>query len=471
MLGSTVYYGDTDGFLHSRSFDGSELGSDTKIDPYHDATWDGVANGSGGTYDGSTVALYGELNQVTGMFYSGGRLYYTLYGQSDLYYRYFTPDSGVVGADEFTASGGLNWSDGGGMFLSSGTLYFVARSTGALWSVPFTNGAPSGTPIDVNDPATGGNNWNAHALFLGPQPPPNQPPVAAASVTCPGLGCTFDGGGSSDPDGTIADYAWTFGDGATGDGESVPHTYGQAGVYDWTLTVTDNDGATDQTSGSVTVNDPADSSISYVGSAGGTSNTKTPGATIPSSGQPGDLLVLEAAVNSSTVSISNPTGVTGWTSLGAADANGLKSVVWWKIATAGDIGTKVTVPLGSGIKSSVQVLDYRGVDADHPVDVSASAVDTAASASHETPTVGATSGDWVVSLWTDKSSGTTQWTPPGSVTPRDTEYSTGTGYVSALAADSGTGVGSVPYGGLIATTNVAGGKGTMWTIAVAPDQP
>ena len=52
MLGSTLYYGDTDGFMYKRSFDGSQLGAATQIDPYRDATWDGVKNGSG---DGSST--------------------------------------------------------------------------------------------------------------------------------------------------------------------------------------------------------------------------------------------------------------------------------------------------------------------------------------------------------------------------------------------------------------------------------
>ena len=42
--------------------------------------------------------------------------------------------------------------------------------------------------------------------------------------------CAFSGSGSSDPDGTIASYAWTFGDGATGTGVVVNHTYATAGT-------------------------------------------------------------------------------------------------------------------------------------------------------------------------------------------------------------------------------------------------
>ena len=47
-----------------------------------------------------------------------------------------------------------------------------------------------------------------------------------------------------DPDGTIASYAWTFGDGGTGSGRRPHHTYTTAGTFTATLKVTDNAGAT-----------------------------------------------------------------------------------------------------------------------------------------------------------------------------------------------------------------------------------
>ncbi len=82
---------------------------------------------------------------------------------------------------------------------------------------------------------------------------PNQPPVAAFTPTCNGLTCSVDGSASSDPDGSISSYAWTFGDDGTATGKTASHTYAQAGTYTITLTVTDNDGATNSTSKQVTV--------------------------------------------------------------------------------------------------------------------------------------------------------------------------------------------------------------------------
>ena len=67
---------------------------------------------------------------------------------------------------------------------------------------------------------------------------------------------TFDGSGSTDPDGTIASWAWTFGDGSTGAGQAVVHTYASAGTYNVTLTVTDDRGASSTAVGTVTVTQP-----------------------------------------------------------------------------------------------------------------------------------------------------------------------------------------------------------------------
>ena len=41
---------------------------------------------------------------MTGMFFDNGRIYYTVSGNPRLYYRYFTPESLVVGANLFVGT-------------------------------------------------------------------------------------------------------------------------------------------------------------------------------------------------------------------------------------------------------------------------------------------------------------------------------------------------------------------------------
>ena len=85
----------------------------------------------------------------------------------------------------------------------------------------------------------------------------NQSPVASTGAPwCANLACSFDGSGSSDSDGAIASYAWNFGDGTTGSGATRSHVYTAAGTYTVTLTVIDDDNATDVESRSVTVSAP-----------------------------------------------------------------------------------------------------------------------------------------------------------------------------------------------------------------------
>jgi MYXO-CTERM domain-containing protein len=68
--------------------------------------------------------------------------------------------------------------------------------------------------------------------------------VAAVPPLLLGAPAQLDGSASFDVDGTIVAYDWTFGDGQTGTGAQVAHTYAAAGQYQATLTVTDDQGAT-----------------------------------------------------------------------------------------------------------------------------------------------------------------------------------------------------------------------------------
>ena len=67
---------------------------------------------------------------------------------------------------------------------------------------------------------------------------------------------TMDGSGSSDPDGTIESYVWTEDDVEIATGVN-PQVNLSVGVHTITLTVTDDDGATDTDEVVITVNPPA----------------------------------------------------------------------------------------------------------------------------------------------------------------------------------------------------------------------
>ena len=87
----------------------------------------------------------------------------------------------------------------------------------------------------------GGDEGNEPEIF-------NQPPNAVFTQSCVQLLCNFDASTSSDADGSIASYSWTFGDGAIGSGISSSHSYVSAGDYSITLTIIDNQGGNGSTS-------------------------------------------------------------------------------------------------------------------------------------------------------------------------------------------------------------------------------
>jgi PKD repeat protein len=63
----------------------------------------------------------------------------------------------------------------------------------------------------------------------------------------------FNASSSYDSDGNIVSYDWDFGDGATGSGVLISHTYDRAGTFQVTLVVTDNNQATGVLSKTVTI--------------------------------------------------------------------------------------------------------------------------------------------------------------------------------------------------------------------------
>jgi PKD repeat protein len=97
----------------------------------------------------------------------------------------------------------------------------------------------------------------------------NVAPTANFSFSTNGLTATFTDS-SSDSDGTIASRAWNFGDGGTSTAASPSHAYSAGGTYSVQLTVTDNGGATNSITKSVTVtapvNNPPTANFSFTSS-------------------------------------------------------------------------------------------------------------------------------------------------------------------------------------------------------------
>jgi PKD repeat protein len=103
------------------------------------------------------------------------------------------------------------------------------------------------------------SNYPAEASGGSGPGPTNDPPTAAFTFlpTDPDTGetVTFTDA-STDSDGTVVGWDWDFDDGGTSTDQNPAHVFASAGTYTVTLTVTDNDGATDDYSDDVTVTNP-----------------------------------------------------------------------------------------------------------------------------------------------------------------------------------------------------------------------
>jgi glucose/arabinose dehydrogenase/PKD repeat protein len=170
----------------------------------------------------------------------------------------------------------------------NGALFFADHTRNEIWAMlPGTNGLPDPSKLQsfVGVDATGGAAGHPVDLKIGPGGDlfyvdmddgtvhritytVNQPPTAVATATPTNgpvpLTVSFDGTGSSDPEGKPLTYSWDLnGDGTFGDatGSTASYTYTTAGVYRPSLRVTDDRGASDTTSVTVTAGNTAPTTV------------------------------------------------------------------------------------------------------------------------------------------------------------------------------------------------------------------
>ncbi len=162
-------------------------------------------------------------------------------------------DTRLVGAELVQA--GTKTADGAGV---------VSWNFG--WTAPATAGTvtlyAAGNSVD-GDGGTGGDATTLASITITVTAAANQVPTANPGGPYTGVvqqGITFDGTGSTDPDGSIASYRWDFGDGSAvvdfGTASAIlQHSYPATGTYIVTLTVVDDAGAPHAATTSATVSD------------------------------------------------------------------------------------------------------------------------------------------------------------------------------------------------------------------------
>jgi glucose/arabinose dehydrogenase len=207
-------------------------------------------------YDGANLNvcenLYGQAGAVTGPHFT--------YNHSS---QVIAGDTCPTGSSSVS---GIDFYEGGPYPASyDGALFFADYSRDCIWVMKADASgipapgllesfvAPAANPVDVQISPAGElfyADFDGGTIRRIQFASANQPPVAVgtANPTSGGapLTVTFDGSGSSDPDGDPITYAWDLdGDGAYDDSTAPQptHTYTQSGSFTVRLRVTDSAGA------------------------------------------------------------------------------------------------------------------------------------------------------------------------------------------------------------------------------------
>jgi PKD repeat protein len=220
----------------------------------------------------TAVPLSGTVIDVTGIIDSRS--------DADLYR--INAGAGTISLTAGTAAPDANLDISLALYNGAGNLVASANPStlGATLSAAVTggtyyiavDGAGAGTGI------TGYTDYGSLGQFIltGSVPAPaGLPPVAAISPSGPirGVGpltVSFNGSGSSDPEGSTLSFDWDFGDGGSSTEANPTHVYTAVGTYTASLVVTDATGLS--ASAAVTVTVLAPTSVVYVSGISMTKN-------------------------------------------------------------------------------------------------------------------------------------------------------------------------------------------------------
>ncbi|MEM7131979.1 MAG: M14 family zinc carboxypeptidase [Chloroflexota bacterium] len=174
-------------------------------------------------------------------------------------------DQTVVDTDE---NGAENVTlDGSGSSDSDGTIASYNWASDSGVTIPDGVSPTASFPVGVHNVTLtviddeGDSDTDVVVITVN-VPAANQPPTANAGANQAvtdtdengAENVTLDGSGSSDPDGTITNYSWTSDTGVNIPDGVAPTASFSVGVHNVTLTVTDDDGATDDDTVVITVN-------------------------------------------------------------------------------------------------------------------------------------------------------------------------------------------------------------------------
>lgn len=210
----------------------------------------------------------------------------------------------------------------------------------------------------------------------------------------------------------------------------------------------------------------------HLGSQVTLSTNSSASVNVPNDGSvvAGDLLIAACVMPSGSRTFSISGGGGAWTSLGTASQSGHMSQVWWRLATAGDLGATITITPSTGNIRQVMLLgSVNGVDQTSPV--AATSNTSTAATTKTTPSASPSSTVREVGIvWDTRGASTPQtssWTAPSGHTRQAQAFTTsGSGSCSGAWGDSDTTV-SGTIGSRVWTADQSA-LGSAWTLSVKP---
>lgn len=212
--------------------------------------------------------------------------------------------------------------------------------------------------------------------------------------------------------------------------------------------------------------------LAHLGSQVTLSTGNSASVTVPNDGSvaAGDLLLAACVMPSGSRTFAISGGGGAWTSLGTASQAGHMSQVWWRLATAGDLGATITITPNTGAIRQVMLLGkVSGVDQSTPV--AATSTTLVAGTTKTTPSASPASTVREVGIAWDTRGGSTPqtsaWTAPSGHTRQGQAFTTAaSGSCSGAWGDSDTTV-SGAIGSRVWTADQSA-LGSAWTLSVKP---
>ncbi|MDW3175877.1 MAG: PKD domain-containing protein [Acidimicrobiia bacterium] len=326
--------------------------------------------------------------------------------------------------------------------LAGGDFHHIAHPTGVTGTGPAVF-----TPHLAVFPDIGSLNASPEPLF---------------SIDCAGTACNVDASASFD-DGTIASYAWDFGDGQTASGVAASVTLANNAVHNISLTVADTTGLTATRAQRVIVG--SGGNTIYPISSSSLNQTSTLfSQQLPATALENDVALAFFSLNDPAISVTAPAG---WAVVGDEISQNVRTFAWLRVLSDGDPGTNVAFQPSAGVSGDLTIITLRGVDPVDPIDAQDVSAESVQRFSHHAPALTVGTDVTIVRHWSDRSSENSEYFGPPAEATLSTSIGVGLAHISTVTSISPTSIsGSAPQSTAIAEH--FGRSATGWTIALNP---